>query len=139
MSKLALEEAFNLLCGRLIGEGAFRKVFECKIDPSLVVKVEDETDSFANIGEFQTWQDFQGYAPVGKWLAPCVSLSPYGRVLMQKRVEPLRKADLPEKVPAFLTDMKMDNFGMFEGRLVCCDYATIIVNPGTRMKKAEWW
>lgn len=29
------EDAFNLLCGKLIGQGIHRQVFACKIDPSL--------------------------------------------------------------------------------------------------------
>ena len=33
-------DAFNLLCGRKIGFGIHRDVFECKVDKSLVVKVD---------------------------------------------------------------------------------------------------
>lgn len=135
--RFAFEEAFNILCGDLIGEGCYRKVFACKVDPALVVKVETNTQEFANVNEYQLWQNY-GDAAIAKWLAPCVSLSPYGRVLLQKRCEPIRNAELPGKIPAFLTDHKLENFGMLDGRIVCFDYATIIVSPSMAMKKPHW-
>ena len=45
---------------------------------------------------------------------------------------------MPEKVPAFLTDIKKRNFGDYEGRVVCVDYAMTIPNPSTRMKAVDW-
>lgn len=135
--KFAFEEAFNVLCGDLIGEGCHRKVFACKVDPGLVVKVETNTLEFANVNEYQLWQNYCD-TDCGKWLAPCVQLSPYGRILLQRHCDPVRKDELPEKMPAFLTDHKLENFGMYEGRLVCFDYATIIVNPSLAMRKAHW-
>ena len=56
---LVYEDAFNMLCGDLLGEGIHRKVFECKIRPDLVVKVESDTTSryFANVLEMKFWCD----------------------------------------------------------------------------------
>lgn len=136
----AFEDAFNLLCGDLIARGAHRKVFACKLRDDLVVKVEDEDGRrFANVLETEFWHDHQFYEPVAKWLAPVVMLSPDGRVLLQKRCDPIPTGhELPTKVPAFLTDLKLANFGMFEGRLVCLDYALTIRNASARPRKAEW-
>ena len=67
-----------------------------------------------------------------------MALSGYGRVLLQKRVEPLQKGQLPERVPSFLSDLKLSNFGMFEGRIVCCDYGLLTWSPAMRMRKANW-
>ncbi|MBG6194786.1 hypothetical protein IWQ52_002300 [Labrenzia sp. EL_159] len=46
--------------------------------------------------------------------------------------------ELPDKLPTFLTDIKRENFGLFDGRLVCIDYATTIMDASTRLKKADW-
>ena len=40
MNGATYEDAFNLLCGKLLGEGIHRKVFECRLRDDLVVKVE---------------------------------------------------------------------------------------------------
>lgn len=137
-------DAFNLLCDRKIGGGTFRDVFECRMDRSLVVKVETATQwrCFSNVKEMQFWQDNQHYKAVADWLAPCVYLSPDGRIMCQRRVTPLteqQKKELPEKIPSFLTDLKYGNFGMLDGRLVCVDYASVISNPSVKLRKADWW
>lgn len=135
------EDAFNLLCGEKLGSGIHRDVFECRIDPKLVVKV--ETDGpwryFANPLEMKFWNDHQHYAKVAQWLAPCVWLSPNGLILLQRRADPVRSSDeLPSHLPSFLTDVKRDNFGYIDGKLVCLDYAMNIPNPSLRLKKCEW-
>jgi hypothetical protein len=140
MSYATHEDAFNLLCGDLIARGAHRKVFTCKLRDDLVVKVEDdENRRFANVLETEFWHNHQYYEPVAKWLAPVVMLSPDGRLLLQKRCDvPSSDFKWPEKVPAFLTDLKVGNFGLFNGRLVCFDYALTIPNPSPKPRKAKW-
>jgi len=132
-------DTFNLLCGKQLGEGIHRKVFECKLRPELVVKVESsERRYFANVLEQRFWNDNQEYKPIAKWLAPCEYLSPDGRLLLQRRAEPARVKELPDKMPSFLTDLKVSNFGWLDGRLVCLDYAMTIPNPSARLRKADW-
>lgn len=139
-------DAFNLLCGKLLGSGVYRDVFECKLNDSLVVKVEIQNDNgyrtFMNVQEMHFWNMFNSIPAVKQWCAPCEFLSPDGHILLQKRVEPLRAADrasMPDKLPAFLTDLKYDNFGLLDGRIVCVDYGGCIMNPETKLRKAEWW
>lgn len=137
----SFEDAFNLLCGNKIGGGIHRTVFECRLRPDLVVKVEDSGDwrYFANVHEMKFWSDNQYTPKIAKWLTPCEFLSPDGRVLLQRRVEPLRSTDkLPDKIPSFLTDVKRDNFGILDGNVVCFDYAMTIPSPSLRQKKVEW-
>ena len=146
MSKATYRDAFNLLCGTLLGEGIHRKVFECRLRPDLVVKVEKDIEwrCFANVAEQRFWDD--AGTKEALWLAPCVYLSPDGRILMQRRVAPVAPDDvLPQTVPAFLTDMKRSNFGWLPDadpqkprRLVCVDYAAVISAPSLRMKPAAW-
>lgn len=100
------EDAFNLLCGEVLGHGIHRKVFACRLRDDLVVKVEDNDGSewrrFANVLEIEFWHQFQDYDKVGRWLAPCEHLSPDGRILLQKRVSPLPlDYELPRKMPTF--------------------------------------
>jgi hypothetical protein len=141
MNALIYEDAFNMLCGKLLGEGIHRKVFECKLRPDLVVKVEFDTEyrPFSNVLEQCFRNEHSEYKKVADWLAPCEYLSPDGRVLLQRKARPLHDDDvLPEVVPAFLTDLKLENFGMLDGRLVCVDYARTIPNPSLRTRKVTW-
>lgn len=134
------EEAFDLLCGPLIGEGIHRQVFTCRLREDLVVKVEDDDYRyFANVLEQKFWDDHQYDKRISKWLAPCEYLSPDGRILLQKRATPCQEGEkMPEKVPAFLSDLKAENFGRINGKLVCIDYAMTIPTPSLRLKKAHW-
>jgi hypothetical protein len=108
-------DCFNMMCGKLLGSGVSRKVFECKLRPELVVKVEEgDYPEFANVKEMLYW----GEAPddLKQWLAPCEFLSPNGRILLQQRVSPLPlDYVMPEKMPRSLTDFKPENFGLFQG------------------------
>lgn len=137
----SFEDAFNLLCGDLIGRGIHRFVYECRIRPDLVVKVEnnDHMRYFANVHEMAFWSEHHRFKAVADWLAPCEFLSPDGRILLQKRAEPLHMtAPLPDKLPAFLTDWKRENYGMYDGRFVCVDYAMTIPNPNRKLRKVTW-
>lgn len=134
------EDCFNLLCGDKIGEGIHRTVYECKIRPDLVVKVENQNlRYFANVLEDKFWIDHQYHKDVVKWLAPIEFLSPDARILLMKRVRPVHNTDkLPDKLPTFLTDIKRSNFGWLDGKLVCVDYAMTLPNPSLRLRKANW-
>lgn len=136
-SKWVYEDAFNTFAGELLGEGIHRKVFAHRQDPTLVIKVEQGAGCFSNIGEWDAWMCW-GDAPQGRWLAPCVALSPRGSVLLQRRVQPLRPEELPAQLPSFLTDTKAANFGMYQGRVVCCDYGSLITSLNSRMRKVHW-
>lgn len=137
-------DLFNLVCGKLLGEGVHRKVFECRLREDLVVKVETPNTFrfFANVHEMKLYND----APyvVQRWLAKPDMLSPDGRIMFQERVLPAADvSELPETLPSFLTDIKPENFGWVrEGdtrRLVCVDYA--LVKTGTlnmKPRKVQW-
>lgn len=134
----SFEDVFNLLCGQMIGEGVHRQVFECKLDQTLVVKVENSDYlDFANVREWTNWDETQFFKPAARWLAPCVKLGTNGRVLLQKRVQPLRDNELPPKLPKFIFDRKRENLGLYEGRVVCCDYPQLGNRLEMQMTKAE--
>lgn len=131
------EEAFNVLCGSLIGEGTYRKVFQCTLDPALVVKVERDPHNFMNVHEWRNWELLREWSG-SSWLAPCRMISPRGTILIQERAISIYPEDMPDKVPSFLSDLKWENFGRINGRIVCRDYGFVVTNASLRLKKANW-
>jgi hypothetical protein len=150
-----LTDFYNLFCGKVLGEGAARKVYEHNFDGKVVIKVETGDYSFQNITEWQTWERVK-HTDLAQYFAPCVAISPNGRVLVQRRTS--RPTYYPDKVPAFFTDLKLDNFGVLtngnvfvddvfdvrnpKGAFVCHDYGMhMMLEKGMtkRMRKAEWW
>lgn len=134
------EDAFNMLCGDLLGRGLHRAVFRCKLRDGWVVKVEAGSNRrFANVLESELWEMHQYHEETACWLAPCGELSPDGRLLLQRRTDPLPLGfKFPPKMPAFLTDLKRSNFGLWKGNLVCHDYALSIPNPDLTPRRAKW-
>jgi hypothetical protein len=143
MSKRIFKDALDILCSdEEIGSGYSRDVFDCRLDSKLVVKVERDDKhyrSFNNVMECTFWNDNQYNPKIAKWLAPCEYLSPDGFILIQQKAAPIPDDyKLPDKLPSFFTDIKRENFGLLNGRLVCIDYAAHIENPSLRLKKVEW-
>lgn len=141
MSEVHLE-AFNLLCGNLIGSGMTRKVFECAFDKTLVIKVEDDEvrTHFQNMMEWFVWNQVCG-TDWEKWFCPVREISPNGRLLIMPRTSMVSVRELPDRLPKFLMDLKPSNFGMYQDRFVCHDYGTSpLINHGLSnvMRKAEW-
>lgn len=133
---------FKLVAGRRLGSGIGREVWSCTLDPTVVLKFETGGQSFQNVVEWELWESLRWTKTASKWLAPCVSISSCGTVLVQKMTEPLRHSELPKSVPVWACDLKLENWGLFEGRPVMHDYglAGVIVGRGAsnRMKKADW-
>lgn len=134
------EDAFNLLCGRKIGDGMTRTVFECNVRSDFVVKVEDDEprSHFQNLMEWFVWKRVCG-THYEKWFAPVVEISPDGRLLLMKKTRPM--GEPPTKMPTFFTDFKTSNYGLYEGRIVCHDYGTTLlmeVGMSKRMKSVRW-
>jgi len=132
---------FNFMCGELLGNGASRDVYVFEQDPRYVLKFETGAQSFSNIREWDTWNDALNMGKeVSDWLAPCVSISPCGTVLRQRRTRPAKT--FPDKIPAWMTDTKRANFGMIGNQFVAHDYGLhLICNKGMtkRLVKANWW
>lgn len=142
-------EFFRFMCGEYLGGGMSRRVFRFNHDESKVVKVElPHEGSFQNVLEYEVWSVVHQRMTYGNdswhadWFAPCYSISHNGRFLIQDYAEPLDKADLPSKVPTYFTDLKRQNWGKIDGRVVCVDYGvSVMLQTGLvkRLRKAEWW
>lgn len=142
MGEFQTNELRSVLLGDKLGEGAAREVFVNRVDPNLVVKIEMGAQSFQNIAEWEFWTWAQG-SPMEKWLAPCRLISTCGSVLMMDRVYPLRHAEYPKRLPAFLSDLKPENFGKHPktGLVVACDYGlglSAIRTADRTLKKVVW-
>lgn len=126
--------------GTKLGSGVYREVFALEHMPDYVIKVEQEPGCFHNVREWDTWQALQSAPKWRRWLAPCLAISPGGLFLIQRRTTPvLTIKEMPAKVPAFLTDRKLGNYGRLDGRIVCHDYALTIVDYPLRQTKGNWW
>jgi hypothetical protein len=140
-SKAVLNDVFRMFCGKRMGNGISRTVYECDTNPDWVIKVEDNGGRFQNIVEWETWQYIKEFDEA-KWLAPCLHISPCGMVLIMKRTIPPTPKQYPKRMPAFLADFKRTNYGMIKNRIVCHDYGThLLMEHGRtqRMRKVDWW
>lgn len=119
-------DIINFVCGDLIGQGCFRDVFEYNLDKNYVVKIAREDDASDNYVEWRIWSNVK-YTTDGTkdWFAPCSWISSNGRVMLQRKTQPLksREKHIPEKIPAYFTDIKEANFGWIGNQLVAHDYS----------------
>lgn len=132
----------DLVCGGQIGSGVYRTVFECRLNSSWVVK-HDSRDNHSNIFEHALWREL-AETELGQWLAPVEFVSADGFWLIQHRTEPARLSDLPDKIPSIFCDLKIDNWGILNGRPVCHDYGNSMLfalarKHGPRLTNANWY
>lgn len=138
-----IKDLANGCLGKFLGQGVARHVWVSTIDPTKVIKLEIES-FFQNIREWDTWLELKD-SKYAKYLAPCIGISDGGRMLVQERIEPLRKDMEKCKMPDFLTDFKRSNYGIYNGRVVCCDYGTnILLSFALSERKIKlitpnWW
>lgn len=132
-----------MLCGKKLGEGSSRAVYEYNLDNKYVVKIEPQnTDS--NKAEFLLWYEVQGLkgsmAWVKEWFAPIKFCSPNGKILIMQRTKQDLTKTRPNKVPSFFQDVKPDNFGWIGNRFVCHDYGSIynFIKYEKKFRKIEW-
>jgi len=136
------KELQNFICGKKLGYGAYRDVYEFSIDNSFVIKIaKDEEGRAVNLLENKLWWEISE-TPIAKWFAPVISVSEAGEYLIQKKIEVLPKEQYPKKIPYFFTDTKYSNFGWLKGKgFVCCDFGSFNIFRGlnSKMKKVDWW
>lgn len=122
----------RMFCGKEIGRGVSRTVYLDRSDSENVFKIEE--DGFNNVREWDLWCDI-GHTAAGKWLSPCRHLSPGGRILVMQRTLPVPAYMQPKKLPAWLADLKWENWGLNgKGKIVCHDYAGNHLNVAGSMK-----
>lgn len=135
-------DLLSLVIGRKIGQGVTRHVYECLLVPNTVIKVETESRRYDNIIENEIWQNFSEDKKMAGWLAPIHYISPCGVYLIQSRTQHVPARLLPEKIPRFFADTKIENWGLLNDRFVCHDYGNNKLFHGgnfSQLVKADWW
>lgn len=131
------------LCGKLIGEGCYRSVYQYNLHDDYVIKVEWGNQR-CNIVEYMLWNEIQylsgDYEWIKNWFAPVDWISPNGHILVMKKTEPRPDKKRPEKIPKFMWDVKNSNFGWIGNKFVCHDYGQFynFISYSKRMVKAYW-
>ena len=145
-NKAFLTDCVRFILGKRLGSGISREVYVYKGNPAFVIKVATEADDrFQNVIEYNFWDETRLCSEIAKWIAPCARISPHGNWLIQQRTMPVSLAELKKRykrVPVFLFDLKVDNWGKLpNGKIVCHDYGThgAIQSMRTATKKADWW
>ena len=117
-------DLIRLCCGKKIGNGESRDVYDCKIYPGYVIKVTHYNEH--NWNEYNIWEAVKD-SPYRKWFAPVKEISPAGNSIIMKKAKPITdNTKLPKSIPEFFTDVKRENFGIIDGRLVAIDYQHLI-------------
>lgn len=138
------QDFFDMFCGMKIADGSARSVYTMKLMDELVVKIEPGDNSFQNVEEWNRWNDIKYMEDARKWFAPCRSISPNGKILIQERVyRPHEHYEYPKRMPRWFTDLKKSNFGFLEdGSFVCCDYGLSLISDfgcgKVVYRKADW-
>lgn len=141
MKKSDAVELVDMICGDVIGRGAYRTVFEYRLDPTMVIK-HDTGEAHSNLWEFYIWKEVQ-FTEMSKWFAPVKWMSPGGTWLVQARTVPLREGEFPERIPKMFVDTKASNWGLLNGVPVCHDFGhTRVIDLGLKQGKqlttAHW-
>jgi hypothetical protein len=138
------------LCGKKIGGGCYRSVYDYNLDDKYVIKIEPNNTE-CNMVESMLWDEIRGLkgdlAWVKDWFAPVLWMSPNSKILVMEKTSEFpknKKLERPREVPAFFTDLKKDNFGWIGNRFVCHDYGFIykFIKYEKKMQKIKkdcWW
>jgi hypothetical protein len=141
VSQHTIEDAANFLLGDFIGSGLSRRVYKCKFNSSLIIKIEYSNDFDQNIFEWHIWNAVKN-TPLEKWFAPVEHCSADGKLLAMRRCSAIKKENLPEEIPAIIADIRQCNWGMYKKHPVCFDYGfeNVLSNAikANRMKKVVW-
>lgn len=140
-----VQKAFKgMLLGPFLGEGLSREVYECRTNPSWVVKVAKEDSGpypspTQNCIEYEVWESYENDKVVSKYLAPCEMISNCGLVLVQDRTKTVSEKEFKaflkkNKIPAFLTDLKIENWGWLGDRIVAHDYGFISMEANLKKR-----
>jgi len=135
-----LSDFADMFVGSSIGMGCSRSVFDFNLNPNWVVKI-DRSGYFDNVTEWDIWNNFKDNPLYSKFLAPCHRISSCGRILIQQKTYPITKEQLPGEIPDFITDIKIQNWGMIGDRAVCHDYANHAFFNAAKvtMVKGDFW
>ena len=106
-----LADIATLLVGDKISDGSARSVYQCKLRPDLVVKIENVARSFQNIEEFNTWEMVRD-TDYAKWFA---------EIALPEANAPRRKPEIPSGLAITPDGSKLFVCGNLSNRLLELD------------------
>lgn len=145
-----LSDFFDFFCGKHIGSGESREVYEFRLDEKYVIKIDKMFEpggnnfTFSNVAEWEFYHNVKHHSPkIAEYLAPIMNISKCGKVMMMQKTTPIpNKKVLPKKLPALFTDTKIENWGMIGNKVVCHDYANhraYAIGSNASLVDAKWW
>lgn len=130
-----LRELAYFATGKQLGYGMSRSVYLNRAQPDTIIKIENYADHKQNVMEWLVWNSFKNVKGIGEWLCPCHALSASGTFLVMDYARDLEPHEKPKRIPSFISDVKLDNFGMLKGRVVLRDYGTVTLSLASGKKK----
>lgn len=118
MLRIVFGDRVKMRVGDIIGQGRTRTVYALLDKPEWCLKVGNEEalhSEFRNQGVIEK-------AGLGRWIAPCEWRDGH---FMMRRTSPASRDNYPASLPAIFVDLKYENWGMLDGRLICHDYALV--------------
>jgi hypothetical protein len=131
----------NKHCGKLLGKGLYRDVYELKGDKDYVIKIQRAMTQgdFSNALEWNYYQRNEDWDRLIRWLAPAIAIDETSQILVQRRAIFKTIDKYPEKMPSIFSDFKIQNYGWIDKKFVCVDYAGLLLGNTLRLKRAKWW
>lgn len=120
----------------IIGSGVSRNVYRPDHEPKVVYKVEKKDSfSFQNVKEYLICDELQ-YTAVYSMFAKILAISEDGGIVVQEYARDVTDEEyerwLDGKCPWFVTDIKKDNVGVINGKVVIRDYGSSILTKNFR-------
>lgn len=125
---------------QLIGMGLTRDVYHYSTQPNLVIKVErnnNRRNSFQNVKEYLFTKELE-YCEEIKHIAKTIDISENGKYIIQEYARDVTDDEwtkfIADVSPSFLTDLKRENVGVIDDRIVVRDYGSSIMTNRFKMK-----
>lgn len=125
---------------QLIGTGLTRDVYRYNIQTNLVIKIEGNSvkrNSFQNVKEYLFTKELE-YCEEIKYIAKTFDISENGKYIIQEYARDVTDDEwnnfIADRSPSFLTDLKRENVGVIDDRIVVRDYGSAIMTNRFKMK-----
>lgn len=107
--------------GNYIAAGATREVYFHPLNPEFVIKVTRSSSRIYNFNEEYIWKVYRN-TEIGKWLCPVHAVYEAGKYLIMPYVEMAKEVPADFPYSQFFNDIKLTNWGIYQGRTVLIDY-----------------
>jgi hypothetical protein len=125
------DDLFKEICGRYLGEGSNRIVYEHNSDPLRIVKVGKMRPHISNLTEWIIWLQVSNQPKLNQVFGECFALSASGRFLIMEKLVDLSPAQRASaQTPVWATDPKPSALGATQaGVIKVRDYGHVSLGP----------